>query len=129
MAPSGRGTFARSRLPTSDGSGPRGRERHAVDVAAQGGGRRVHVAVRVNPEQANRQLLRSPRPMRGRRHRPGGEAVVAAEHKRQGAVIQTPARRLVQLLTDLRDVVDILLPLVLPLPRSGMAPKIARSTV
>jgi hypothetical protein len=67
--------------------------------------------------------------MRGRRHRPGGEAVVAAEHKRQGAVIQTPARRLVQLLTDLRDVVDILLPLVLPLPRSGMAPKIARSTV
>ena len=35
-----------------------------------------------------------PRPMRGRRHRPGAEAVVAAEHQRHRAVIQAPAGRL-----------------------------------
>ena len=38
------------------------RERHAVDVAAQRCRGRVHVAVRVDPQQADRQLLRRPRP-------------------------------------------------------------------
>ena len=77
------------------------RERHAVDVAAQRRRRRVHVAVRVDPEQADRQLLRRLRPRRGRRDRSGREAVVAAEHERQSRPPSSDARaRLVQLLAD-----------------------------
>ena len=63
------------------------RERHAVDVAAQRGAGRVHVAVRVHPDQADRLVL-APHVGGGRRHRPGRQAVVAAEHDRDPAGVE-----------------------------------------
>ena len=89
-----------------------GRERHAVHVAAHRGRRRVHVAMRVDPYQTDRQLACFSCPVGGRRHRSGGKAVVAAEHKWDCAVVQTARSHVVQLLADLRDVVNVLLPLV-----------------
>ena len=88
------------------------RERHAVDVAAQRRRRRVHVAVRVDPQQADRQVARLPRPFARGADRSGAEAVIAAEHERHRALGERLERRLVQLRADLGDVADVLLALV-----------------
>ena len=76
-------------LDSSDGLGPEKRgERHAVDVARQRRGGRVHVAVRVDPEEADREVLRATSPLGGRRHRAGADAVIAAEHDRQRPFVE-----------------------------------------
>ncbi len=84
------------------------RQRHAVDVAAVRRGRRVDVAVRVDPDQSERFVF-APHELRGRRDRSRGEAVIAAEHDRQRALLQGGERRLVQLFADARDFADVLL--------------------
>ena len=81
-------------------------ERHAVDVAAAGGRRRVHVAVRVHPDQAER-LLVAPDEVRRGRDRSGGEGVVAAEHERNAPFLEDRERRLVEPLADARDLADV----------------------
>ena len=84
------------------------RERHAVDVAAAARRRRVHVAVRVDPDQADPPVAAA-HEIRGGRNRAGREAVVAAEHERHAALLESRERRLVQPLADLRDLADVLL--------------------
>ena len=56
------------------------------------------------------------RPVGRRRHRAGGEAVIAAEHERQRAFVERRERGLIQLLADPGDVVDVLLVLVAQRP-------------
>ena len=77
---------------SSAGSGTeQRRQRHAVDVARLvllAG--RVHVAVRVDPDQAESARPRAAACAAARGDRPGREAVVPAEHERQRA----PASRL-----------------------------------
>ena len=84
------------------------RERHAVDVAAGRTRRRVHVAVRVDPDQADRLLL--PADEIGRRgDRSGRQAVIAAEDERKPALLERRERGLVQLLADPGDLADVFL--------------------
>ena len=64
------------------------RERHAVHVAAGRRLGRVHVAVRVDPDQAERQRRGPAHPGGAGRHRSGGQAVIAAEHERQRAGVE-----------------------------------------
>ena len=77
-APCARGRTFGEKPPIRDELGRLGPEqrgeRHAVHVAARRSRRRVHVAVRVDPDQAERLAApaRARRPMR--RHRPGREA-------------------------------------------------------
>ena len=96
------------------------RQRHAVHVAAQRRRRRVHVAVRVDPQQADRQVrcVCLAHSARGA-DRSGAEAVIAAEHERDRALGERRERRLVQLRADLRDVADVFLALVMRLPGSS----------
>ena len=84
------------------------RERHAVDVAAARARRRVHVAVRVDPDEAERLAL-APHEVGRRRHRTGREAVVAAEHEREAVLLEHAERRLVEPLADARDLADVFL--------------------
>ena len=53
--------------------------------------RRVHVAVRVDPDQAEGLAPRAPGEAGGGRHRSGGEAVIAAEHERQRPALSSAA--------------------------------------
>ena len=94
------------------------RQRHPVHVAAGAAGRRVHVAVRVHPDEADR-LVRPPRHLGTRRDGPRGEAVIAPEHERQRPGLEAGERRLVQRGADPRDVADVLLALVAGLLRLG----------
>ncbi len=83
-------------------------QRHAVHVAARRARRRVHVAVRVDPQQPER-LARVAR-VRGRcRHRSSAQAVVAAQHQRKRAFFDRRARGLIQAVADLGDLLDELL--------------------
>ena len=71
------------------------RERHAVHVAARGRRGRVHVAVRVDPDEPDRLAAARDEVRRGA-DRPGRKRVVAAEHegKRAGGVrLVAPAGR------------------------------------
>ena len=70
--------------------------------------RRVHVAVRVDPDEAERLLLAT-HEIRRRRDRPGREAVIATEDERQTALFERRQRRLVEPLADFRDLADVLL--------------------
>ena len=72
------------------------RQRHAVDVAGRGRGRRVDVGVSVHPDQPEL-LAAGAQPRRRRGHRAGAEAVVAAERDRQSALVQRGQRGLMQL--------------------------------
>ena len=73
------------------------RERHAVDVAAQRRRRRVHVAVRVDPQQADRQVLACACAQSAAAATdPAAEAVIAAEHERHRAFVERRERRLIQ---------------------------------
>jgi hypothetical protein len=90
----------------------KGRQRHPVNVAAERRAGSVHVAVRVDPQESDRQSLRFSRPSGGRRHRACGETVIAAEHQRHRPLVERQKRGLIELLTDIGDVVDIFLPLV-----------------
>ena len=77
---------------SSAGSWPeQRRERHAVDVAAAARGGRVHVAVRVDPDEADPPAAAA-HEVRGGRDRPGREAVVAAEHERHAALLERRER-------------------------------------
>ena len=95
-------------------------ERHAVHVAAGRGRRRVHVAVRVDPEQADRQVASSaapiaPRPRPNRRRgcdRRRARAASRPLESESSAVWYS-------CLAHLGDVVDVLLALVAPLLRFG----------
>ena len=62
-------------------------ERHAVDVAGIAGVGTIHVAVRVHPDQSERLAARA-LIRRGRRHRARAEAVIAAQHDRQRALMR-----------------------------------------
>ena len=94
-------------------------ERHAVDVPRKRRGRRVHVAVGVDPQQSQRQLFRFLRPFRRRRRRSSRQAVVAAENDRHRPFVERRQRRLIQLLAHPGDVADVLLALVAELLRFG----------
>ena len=83
-------------------------QRHAVHVAADRGRRRVHVAVRVHPYEAQRLVLPADEVRRGG-DRAGREAVIAAENDRNPALLQGGERGLVESLADLRDLTDVLL--------------------
>jgi hypothetical protein len=80
-----------------------------MDVARQRRLRRVHVAVRVDPDEAERTPVPA-REARRRRHRSGAEAVIAAEHDRGAAFEQHVARLIVECLADARDLAEIALP-------------------
>ena len=69
------------------------RQRHAVHVAAGRRLRRVHVAVGIHPDQAERPRDGAPHPVRAGRHRSGREAVIAAEHERQRTLVERRAGR------------------------------------
>src|SRR4029077_1372598 len=72
----------------------------------------VHVAVRIHPEQADRQLLRRASPFGGRRDRSRAETVIAAEDNWHRPLVERSQRGLVELQADLRDIADVLLVLV-----------------
>ncbi len=93
------------------------RERHAVHVAARRAGRRIHVAMRVDPQEADRQLPFGARPVRRGRNRSRGETVIAAEGQRQRACVERRAAGLIQRLADARDFADVPLVLVARAPR------------
>ena len=95
------------------------RERHPMHVAGQRGCRRVHVAMRVDPQQPDRQLLRLASPFGGRCHRSRAETVIAAEHHWHRPFVERSQRRLIELLADLGDVADVLFALVAQLLRLG----------
>src|SRR4029077_19039948 len=79
----------------------------------------VHVAVRIHPEQADRQLLRRASPFGGCRDGSRAETVIAAEDDRHRTLVERSQRGLVELLADLRDIADVLLVLVAQLLRFG----------
>ena len=83
-------------------------EGHAVHVAAGAGVRRVHVAVRVDPEQAET-LVALPGGGGAGGDGSGRQAVVAPEHQGQGARREGGGGRLEQAPADAGDVVDVLL--------------------
>ena len=70
--------------------------------------RRVHVAVRVDPDEAER-LVVAAHEVGGGGDRAGREAVVAAEHERNAALLERRERGLVEPLADARDLADVLL--------------------
>src|SRR5213594_3668473 len=84
-------------------------KRHPVHVTARGRGRGVHVAVRVDPYQADRLLLSAPDPGGARRNRTRGQAVIAAEHQRQCAFLERLQADVVQPLADLGNITDVFL--------------------
>ncbi len=118
---------SRLRMPTStvcagdtDGDDPidasscrllaeQGRQRHPVHVAGGGRLRRVHVAVRVHPDQAERIRRHAANVVGARGHRAGGQAVIAAEHQRQRACLVRLQRDVVQAAAHGGDLVDVLL--------------------
>jgi hypothetical protein len=91
------------------GLGPEERgQRHTVNVAARAAGRRVHVTVRVHPDQAKRLVL-APHVIGGRRDRAGRQRVVAAQYQWQAALLERGQRRLVKPFADARDLANVLL--------------------
>ena len=64
-----------------------GRERHAVNVARLAGLRRVHVAVRVDPQQSELLIALAQKGCSGG-HRSSAQAVIAAERDRQRALVE-----------------------------------------
>jgi hypothetical protein len=68
--------------------------------------------MRIDPQQPERLLPRRSRPVGGRRHRAGRKTMVAAQHERERAIVETLGGQVVQLLADPGDIVDVLLPLV-----------------
>ncbi len=85
------------------------RQRHAVHVARKRRLRRVHVAVGVDPDQAERTPVAA-REAGRRGHRAGAQAVVAAEHDRDAAVAQDLVRSIVECLAHARDLAEVALP-------------------
>src|SRR4051794_21710380 len=83
-----------------------------MHVAGRGRGGGIHVAVRIDPDQAQRLIRGAPHPIRTRGHRPGGHAVVAAEHQRKCAMFQRLQAHGIQPPTDAGDLVDVLLAIV-----------------
>ncbi len=79
-----------------------------MHVSASRARGRIHVAVGVHPDEAER-LTFSPHEIRGRRDRPGREAVITAEHERESTSIEDAERGLVELLAEARDLADVLL--------------------
>ena len=73
-----------------------------MDIAARGGLRCIHVAVGVHPDQPKRQRRRSANRFGARRHRPGGQAVIAPKYKRQRTRVERFERNVPQSLTDFR---------------------------
>ena len=87
------------------------RQRHAVHVAGLARLGRVHVAVRIDPDEPEL-LAALAQKRRRRRDRSRAEAVIAAEHDRNRAFFERAERALKQLLADARDVLDVALVLV-----------------
>jgi hypothetical protein len=91
------------------GLGPEDRrERHALDVAARRRARRVHVAVRVDPDETERLVL-APQEIRRGRDRAGRERMVAAQHDRDAPLLEHRERGLVETLAHARDLADVFL--------------------
>src|SRR5262249_15591460 len=91
-------------------------ERHAVHVAGRRRLRRVHVRVRVEPDQADLLLL-AVVGARDARHRAAGDRVVAADDERAAALLDPALDATAQAAAAVRDRVEVLRALVLRLLR------------
>jgi hypothetical protein len=96
-----------------------GRERHPVHVAGVGGLRRVHVAVRVHPDQSKRIRGHATNVIGARRDRASRQAVIAAEHQRQCVCLVRSQRDVIQAAAHAGDLVDVLLRRIDGLRRFG----------
>ena len=87
------------------------RQRHPMHVAARRGGWSVHVAVGIDPDEAD-PLAPALGVCRGGGDRSGGQAVVATQREWQCVRLKRGQRGLKQPVADTRDLPDVLLALV-----------------
>ena len=87
-------------------------ERHAVYVPAGRRLRRVHVAVRIHPDEPQRICRDAANPVGACGDRSRSQAVIAAEHHRQRTRVERVGDGRIERLAHARDFVDVLLVLV-----------------
>ena len=79
-----------------------------MHIAAAGAGRRVHVAVRIHPDESDWPGV-APHELRGGGDRSGCQAVIPAQHQRESSLFKHTERRLVQFFADACDLANIFL--------------------